>query len=63
LKVIKLEEGTVEYRIPNVAEIMMLMGEMGFSVGDLESIGGKDGKIKDTYFLGQLLSKNPPIKS
>ena len=57
MKVIKLEEGKVEYKVPNVAEAMMLLGEMGFSVKDLESMADEKGAVKDTYFLGQLLNK------
>jgi len=57
LKVIDLDEGKVEYRIPNIAEMMILLGEMGFSTQDLESLGDNEGRVKDTYFLGQLFNK------
>lgn len=57
MKVIELEDGKVEYHVPNIAEGMILLGEMGFSSEQLESMGSKDGEVKDTYFLGHLLNK------
>ncbi len=57
MKKIELENGFVEYKTPNIAEAMILLGDMGFSTKDLESMGSKDGEVKDTYFLGHLLNK------
>lgn len=60
--------GVIKYRVPNIAELLVMLGEMGFDMGDLASFGektkeGEEPKVspKQMVFMGKLISRIEPF--
>lgn len=52
----KFEYGTVEYRLPDISEAMILMGKMGVSVDKVDSEDNED-----LIFIGKLIKNMEPF--
>jgi hypothetical protein len=58
----KTDQGTIVYKVPNIGELFVLLGEMGYSSEDLEKLSGDDGQgISPSKMIltGKLLTKIP----
>lgn len=49
-------KGEIEYRLPNLPEGMVMLGEMGYSFEDLQNFGENAG-ANNMIFMGKLLDK------
>ena len=51
--------GFIEYKIPNVAELFILLGEMGYSTADLSDFGQAENGVsaKQMIFTGKLIQQ------
>ena len=59
-----VKNGYIEYRIPDVAELLIFLGEMGIGNEDLAELSGNEDKSlspKQMIFTGKLLKKIEPF--